>query len=402
MADPSEERWRSFSQHLGQALELPESERGPWLKALAASQPDLAAEIERKLRARERHGFRQFLSESLFPAAHAGGSLLGQIVGGYRIESDIGRTGLGGVWRARAMQEKTESLVAIRFVDTYGLGRAQEQHFGGVDRLLLRLDHPNIARLIDVGLAEDSRPYLVSEYVEGDCIDEYCARRHLGIRARVALFRSVLSAVGYAHNRLIIHRDLKPSNMLVTRDGVVKVLEYAVARLLHEQPAAAATQAYALTLSPQYAAPEQLLGRPLSAATDVYALGLVLYGLLTGQHPVPSAGRSSAEIIQAMLHESPARASSAAQEASRQRELRGDLDSILAKALAKDPTQRYASVQMLDEDLKRYLLHEPVRAHASGVMYRAKIPAPASRSYDGMVRASKALSGNDAAAGAKQ
>jgi eukaryotic-like serine/threonine-protein kinase len=372
MPDRSEERWRSFSQHLGQALELPDSERGPWLQALAASDPELAADIERKLRARDRHGFKQFLSESLFPPGDAARSLLGQMVGPYRIEADIGRGAAGSVWRARAMKADTAGLVAIRFVDAYALGRTGEGHFRGKDRSVPRVDHPNIAGVIDVGLFNDSQPYLVTRYVEGESIDAYCERRSLGIRDRVMLFRTVLAAVGYAHSLLLIHRDLKPSNILVTHDGVVKVLEYGLATLLREYPAAAATQTYALTQSPRYAAPEQLLGQPLSAATDVYALALVLYVLLTGQHPIAAQHRSSADLIQAVLHELPARASLVTDQASRRRALRGDLDSILGRALAKDPAQRYPSVQALADDLARHLADEPVQAGAGGLVYRAR------------------------------
>jgi serine/threonine protein kinase len=372
MPDPSEERWRSFSQHLGQALELPDPERGSWLQALAASDPDLAADIERKLRARDRHGFKEFLSESLFPPGDAARSLLGQMVGPYRIEADIGRGAPGSVWRARAEKADTAGLVAIRFVDTYALGRAGEGHFRGEDRSVPRVDHPNIAGVIDVGLLNDSHPYLVTQYVEGESIDEYCERRSLGIRDRVMLFRTVLVAVAYAHSHLLIHRDLKPSNILVTHDGVVKVLEYGVATLLREHRAAAATQTYALTQSPRYAAPEQLLGQPLSAATDVYALALVLYVLLTGRHPIAPQRRSSADLIQAVLHELPARASFVTNEASRRRALQGDLDSILGRALVKDPAQRYPSVQALADDLTRYLADEPVQAGAGGLVYRAR------------------------------
>jgi serine/threonine protein kinase len=371
MRDPSKERWRSFSKNLGQALELPESQRGSWLRALAASEPDLAADIERKLSARHQQGFKEFLSDSLFPTEDPSRSLLGQLVGPYRIESDIGRGGIGSVWRARRTDASTEGLVAITFVDSYGLGGAGTQRFRGEDRLLGCLTHPNIARLIDAGIFNDSQPYLVTDYVEGECIDAYCERLNLGLDDRVALFRTAVAAVGHAHSQRIIHRDLKPGNILVTHDGIVKLLGYGVAKLLKENSAAAATQTYALTLSPQYAAPEQLLGHPVTVATDVYSLGLVLYRLLTGQHPVACEGRSNAELIKSVIDEASPPASTMTAQPVRRRQLQGDLDSILCKALRKDPTQRYASVDALGDDLRRFLVDQPVKARPDTRAYRA-------------------------------
>ena len=195
---------------------------------------------------------------------------------------------MGSVWRARRIDGRYEGTVAIKFVHAYWLGHASEERFRSEGRLLARLDHPNIARLIDAGVFEETQPYLVLEYVEGEPIDEYCQRQQLDVAARVALFQGVLAAVGHAHSHLIIHRDLKPSNILVTRDGAVKLLDFGVAKLLTEESGIALTKTSA-ALTPQYAAPEQLLGQPVTTATDVYALGLVLFLLLTGEHPFPAA-----------------------------------------------------------------------------------------------------------------
>jgi serine/threonine protein kinase len=372
MPDLSKEQWRSFSDHLDRALELPESERKPWLAALASTHPEIAAEIERALALRDRKGYAEFLSDSPYPSAPiAGATLIGRRVGPYLIESEIGRGGMGSVWRARRADGRFEGTVAIKFVHAYWLGRDGEQRFRSEGRMLGRLDHPNIARLIDAGVIDDSQPYLVLEYVEGEPIDAYCDRLELGLEARVALFQGMLAAVGHAHSHLIIHRDLKPANVFVTREGMVKLLDFGIAKLLTQDGDAALTQTSAQALTPQYAAPEQLLGLPVTTATDVYALGLVLYVLLTGAHPLGGSARSTPELIQAVVKEEAPRPSMAAgAPISRRRALEGDLDTIIGKALKKDPAERYASVGAFAEDLRRFLAHEPISARPDTVPYR--------------------------------
>jgi serine/threonine protein kinase len=372
MPNLSEEQWRSFSDYLDRALELPESERSPWLAELASTHPDIAAEIEKMLAVRDRNGYAEFLSGSPYPNAPiAGATLIGRHVGPYIIESEIGRGGMGSVWRARRADGRFEGTVAIKFVHAYGLGRAGEERFRSEGRMLGRLDHPNIARLIDAGVLDDSQPYLVLEYVAGEPIDAYCDRLDLGLEARVALFQGVLAAVGHAHSHLIIHRDLKPANIFVTREGAVKLLDFGIAKLLTQDGAATLTQTSAQALTPQYAAPEQLLGHAVTTATDVYALGLVLYVLLTGAHPLGGGARSTPELVQAVVKEEVPRPSTVASgPISRRRALEGDLDTILGKALKKDSAERYASVGAFAEDLRRFLSHEPISARADTVPYR--------------------------------
>jgi len=372
MPNLSEEQWRVFSDYLDRALELPEPERGPWLAELASTHPEVAAEIEQALAARHRKEFGEFLSDSPFPGAPAAGAtFIGRRIGPYLIESEIGHGGMGSVWRARRVDERFEGTVAIKFVHAYWLGRDGEQRFRSEGRMLGRLDHPNIARLIDAGVIDDSQPYLVLEYVEGEPIDSYCDRLELGVEARVALFQGVLAAVGHAHSHLIIHRDLKPANVFVTREGTVKLLDFGIAKLLTQDGDTALTQTNTQALTPQYAAPEQLLGQPVTTATDVYALGLVLYVLLTGAHPLGNSARSTPELIHAVVKEEALRPSLAANAPiSRRRALEGDLDTILGKALKKDPAERYASVAAFAEDLRRYLSHEPISARPDTVPYR--------------------------------
>jgi serine/threonine protein kinase len=372
MPDLSEEQWRLFSDYLERALELVESERASWLAELASTHPEIAVKIEESLAARERKEFGDFLVAPPFSnAPTANATLIGRRVGPYLIESEIGRGGMGSVWRARRVDGRFEGTVAIKFVHAYWLGRAGEERFRSEGRLLGRLDHPNIARLIDAGVIDDSQPYLVLEYVEGEPIDAYCDRLHLGVEARVALFQGVLAAVGHAHSHLIIHRDLKPANVFVTHEGAVKLLDFGIAKLLTQEGDTALTQTSAHALTPQYAAPEQLLGRPVTTATDVYALGLVLYVVLTGVHPLGSGARSTPELMNAVLNEETPRPSMVASGAiATRRALEGDLDTILGKALKKDPAERYASVGAFAEDLRRLLAHEPISARPDTVPYR--------------------------------
>jgi len=368
----SDEQWRLFSESLGEALELPEARRAAWLAVLAAEHPAVAAELERALAARARAGFADFLRESVLPATELPAtSLAGRRVGPYLIEAQIGHGGMGSVWRARRTDGRFEGVVAIKLVHAHWLGRAGEERFRIEGRLLAQLDHPNIARLIDAGVMEGAQPYLVLEFVEGEPIDVYCDRLGLEVRARVALFQGVLAAVGHAHGHLIIHRDLKPANILVTREGSVKLLDFGVAKLVTPEQLATHTQTVAPALTPQYAAPEQLLGQPVTTATDVYALGLVLYLLLTGAHPVPGDGGSSAALVHAVVTQEPPRPSAVVgSRPAARRALAGDLDNIVGKALRKDPLARYPSVGAFSEDLRRFLADEPVLARPDTVSYR--------------------------------
>jgi serine/threonine protein kinase len=374
MPDVFNERWQSLSEHLDQVLNLEDRDRAEWLAALARRDPDMAALLSRMLAARERDGFAGFLAEAVaLPAEElAATTLVGRHVGPYIVEAELGRGGMGSVWRARRADGRYEGNVAIKFVHAVWIGRAGEQRFRTEGTLLGRLDHPNIGRLIDAGILDTTQPYLVLEYVEGEPIDAYCDRHNLTVDARVRLFLSVLAAVAHAHSHLIVHRDIKPANIFVTREGAVKLLDFGIAKLLQDDSGSAAlTQSSATALTPQYAAPEQLLGRPITTATDVYALGLVLYVLLTGAHPFALESRASAELMRVTVTEEPPRASTIASIATtRRRLLVGDLDNILAKALKKDPSERYASAGAFADDLHRYLAHSPVTARPDTVTYR--------------------------------
>ena len=369
-----DERWQLLSRLLDEAMDMSEEERAPWLRTLRNEDPEMAATVERALADRQSEGFASFLEgpSPISDESIESATLVGHHIGPYVIDAQAGRGGMGSVWRAHRADGRYEGTVAIKFVHAMWIGKAGEQRFRFEGRALARLNHPNIARLLDAGVAEGSQPYLVLEYVEGEPIDAYCERMGLDVRARVRLFQDVLRAVAHAHGNLIVHRDIKPANVFVKSDGTVKLLDFGIAKLIDDDSEAAQlTRASAIALTPQYAAPEQLLGEPVSTATDVYALGLLLYLLLSGEHPVPEGTRSSAALVQAVLTEEPPPASSVAKiEVVPARSLEGDLDNILHKAIKKNPAERYASAQAFADDLQRFLSDEPVQARSDTAYYR--------------------------------
>jgi eukaryotic-like serine/threonine-protein kinase len=373
MADATKARWQRLSELLDQALGFADpDQRSHWLAALEQQDADMAAQVARMLAAQARQGYSAFLAAPLSIAgALPPGSLAGRAAGPYVLEAEIGRGGMGSVWRARRADGRVTGFVAIKFLHAAWLGRDGETRFRQEGNLLARLDHPNIARLIDAGILDDIYPYLVIEYVDGLPIDEYCAREHLGFEARLQLFQAALSAVAHAHSHLIVHRDIKPSNIFVTFGGVIKLLDFGIAKLLDDgDDSAPRTKTSVRALTPQYAAPEQLLGQPVTTQTDVYALGLVLYLLLTGRHATSQDAQGAAHLVRAILDQDPPRASTAAEDLGRRRALAGDLDNILAKALKNAPQERYSNVPAFSDDLRRFLAHEPVTAGPDTVRYR--------------------------------
>ena len=374
MPTQPDDRWRSLSHHLDLVLDLPEAQRAAWIKSLAEQDPELAAELAETLAATDRDGFTQFL-EGAPPLAleeTAAATLVGQQIGPYVIDAEIGHGGMGSVWKAHRADGLFEGLVAVKFVHTAWIGGAGEQRFRIEGNLLARLDHPNIARIIDAGVLAGTQPFLILEYVEGEPIDSYCAREALDLEARIRLFLDVLAAVAHAHTHLIVHRDIKPGNIFVSLGGVVKLLDFGIAKLLQTDTGIAApTQSLGAPFTPRYAAPEQILGKQVTTATDVYSLGLVLYVLLTGAHPVVGDDLSNADLMRAVITDEPARASAVGSVPTiSRRALEGDLDNILRKALKKDPNERYESVGALAADLRRYLNHEPVLAQPDSISYR--------------------------------
>ncbi|NNF27088.1 MAG: serine/threonine protein kinase, partial [Gemmatimonadetes bacterium] len=305
-------------------------------------------------------------------------------IGGYEILGRLGQGGMGTVYLARRGDDGLDRNVALKVVGRTGEEPARAR-FRAEQRILSRLEHPNVARLYEAGIDERGVPFFVMEYVDGVPIDQFADREGLTIEQRVGLIRQLTDALAYAHRNLIVHRDVKPSNTLVTDEGVLKLLDFGVAKLLTPEPGAAGdalTRPGAALLTPEYASPEQIRGEPVTTAADVYAAGVLLYELLTGVRPYEFTSRSPVHIEEVVSGTQPKRPSAAvtgagasAAEARRSvpsrlaRALSGDLDWILLKALRKEPEARYGSVQALSEDLDRYLRGEPVLARRPTLWY---------------------------------
>ncbi|MEP7245841.1 MAG: serine/threonine-protein kinase, partial [Gammaproteobacteria bacterium] len=290
-------RWKKLSPFLDEVLEREGEERVGWIEALRDDHADVAQDLQSLLGGLQSFDDRGFLQSNPFSALLNEPSLEGQTLGAYTLESLLGRGGMGTVWLARRHDGHFEGKVAVKLLNLalLGLDGGQER-FRREGRVLGRLAHPNIARILDAGVTPTGQLYLVLEYVEGSDIERYCNERSLTTESRIQLFLHVLEAVGHAHANLIVHRDIKPSNIYVTHQGVVKLLDFGVAKLLESDDKELATQLtregmHALT--PQYAAPEQLLDAPITVATDVYALGVLLYVLLSGQHPTSKKSSST-------------------------------------------------------------------------------------------------------------
>jgi eukaryotic-like serine/threonine-protein kinase len=362
-------QWLRISPLLDELLDADDARQAQQLTQIGARDPDLAAHLVRLLARRTEVMSGQFLEEAA-PASMDRRANEGRTVGSYTLQCLLGSGGMGDVWLARRSGGHCEGHAAIKFLNSAWLGRGGEERFRREGVALARLSHPNVAQLIDAG-TDRGQPYLVLEYVEGQPIDEWCDAASLTINERLGLFCEVLAAVVHAHDRLILHQDLKPSNILVTLQGRVKLLDFGVAKLLDDPRAAAvvsgSTQTAARMFTPDYAAPEQVRGGEVTTATDVYTLGILLHQLLVGEHPT-ARDDNPLERLQAVVEREPLRMSEAVLHGSAQaavlrrstpaqlaRELRGDLDRIVAKALQKEPSARYPTAAALDDDIRRYM-----------------------------------------------
>ncbi|KAF1689350.1 serine/threonine-protein kinase [Pseudoxanthomonas koreensis] len=372
-------RWQRLSPLLDALLDLPAADRAGELQRLRDEDPDLASELE-VLLASEEDG-NDFLHDPLpgtRPASREGSRL-----GPYRLERLLGEGGMGQVWLAERADGLYRRELALKLLRPGYADPNLRLRFSREREILARLQHPNIARLLDAGIGEGDQPYLVLEYVEGVPLTEYCNSHALPVEARLRLFLQVCAAVSHAHANLIVHRDLKPSNMLVTADRDVQLLDFGIAKLLDRdgsETAHARTEVRAFTL--HYAAPEQVRGEPVSTLTDVYSLGVVLYELLAGDKPYRLRRQSDAEWERAILEVSPPRPSVAVQRLAEvgqleavharrlARRLRGDLDNIVLKALSKVPARRYSSAEALARDIGRHLEGRPVEARPPRIGYQ--------------------------------
>ena len=385
MSALSPDQWQKVSPYLDHALSLPEEERACWLADFRAKSSDLGGLLEKLLDEHRELSQEHFL-ENQPPRPAGEPSVIGETLGPYKLLSRIGEGGMGSVWLAERHDGRFERRVAIKFLHFAVASSASAERFKREGRILGQLAHPHIAELIDAGVTHKGEPYLVLEYVEGKQIDEYCDERALGVDARIQLFLNVLSAMAHAHANLVVHRDIKPSNVLVSNEGDVKLLDFGIAKLLADDTSAAAVTLLTLeggsAMTPQFAAPEQLMGGAITTATDVFALGTLLYLLLTGQHPAGPGPHSPADMVKSITETEVRLASQAVALASNstgkygstpeklQRQLQGDLDTIIAKSLKKRPEERYGSVAALGDDLQRYLKHEPISARPDKISYR--------------------------------
>lgn len=356
----STEHWEQVEAMLGAILDVPSKERPALLATLSADDPGLRTEVQSLLDAHGRAGNFLENSASAFAASHMMHTddaadltqARGTVVGRYRLLEEIGRGGMGAVWLAERADGQFDQRVALKLVKR---GMDTDEilaRFIRERQILARLEHPNIARLLDGGVSEDGRPYFAMEYVPGVSITAYCDRRSASVEERLRLFVPVCRAIDYAHRNLIVHRDLKPSNVVVGDDGQVKLLDFGIAKLLGDDEGQGHhTGGAGRMMTPEYASPEQVAGLRITTASDVYQLGALLYELLTGSRPHPGDRITPPERIQ--------------------RRLRGDLNAIVLTAMRDEPEQRFPTAAAIADDIERHLALEPIRFGSNSFSYRA-------------------------------
>ena len=391
-------RWQRIQTLFEQLADLAEPARSAQLAERCADDPEVRASVESLIRRDQRR--EDPLLEAVGAAAESlledhRDRLIGTRVGSYRIASILGHGGMSTVYRGERDDSQYQQTVAIKVLQHAVLHPRMRSRLHSERHILATLDHPSIARLIDSGELEDGTPYLVMDYVDGESIDAYCDGRTLFVRERLELFIEVCAAVHYAHRNLVVHRDIKASNIYVTSDGVPKLLDFGVAKLLAPESLShtlAVTRLQERILTPENAAPEQVLGRSITTATDIYALGVLLYQLLSGRSPYRLLSYSQLQLERAICMDDPARPShivvskirgesnsdrsriSDRRGLSPQRlraRLSGDLDAIVAMAMRKEPDRRYPSVEALADDLRRHLQGKPVRARQGDWRYNS-------------------------------
>ena len=401
MKEMSPGRWERVEEFYDEAMELPREERDRFLDEACGEDLELRRDVARLLAAGDEAG--SFLEadapapvaalrDALHRTPAPGSDLVGRHVGPYRMERPIGRGGMGQVFLAVRDDDVFMRWVAVKVIRR-GMDSEEILHrFRTEQRILASLAHPNIARLLDGGVTEDGLSYLVMEYVDGQTITEWCRSQNPTLTKRLEVFRTICSAVHYAHQNLVVHRDLKPTNILVTADHNPVLLDFGIAKVLnpnlpgYQVPM---TRTELRVMTPEYASPEQMRGLSVTTASDVYQLGVLLYELLTGVRPLETEGRTRAEIEKLVLEREPEKPSTALSRSTRtglptqegaeaaggltrlRKMLSGDLDRIVLMALRKEPSRRYQSADQLKEDIRRYLAGLPVQAQADTWGYRA-------------------------------
>jgi eukaryotic-like serine/threonine-protein kinase len=401
------DRWQQIDQILQEALDRDARERAAFLETACAGDRSLLGEVESLIKAHDEA--RSFIEAPLFEdatkifAERKDVSSKDRLIGPYKIIREIGHGGMGTVFLASRADDQYRKAVAIKLIRRGMDTDSILSRFRHERQILASLDHPNIARLLEGGTTEDGLPYFVMEYIEGQTIDQYCDAHRLVTADRLKLFRTVCSAVHYAHQNLIVHRDIKPTNILVTSEGAPKLLDFGIAKLLKPEMYAetiAPTETMVRPMTPDYASPEQVRGQPITTASDVYSLGVLLYELLTGHRPYRLSGSHLNEIERVICEQEPEKPSTAisrtvdisssdvatkitltpesvsktrdGQPDRLRRKLAGDLDNIVLMAMRKEPLRRYASVEQFSEDIRRHLEGLPVIARKDTFGYRAE------------------------------
>ena len=393
--------WSRVDEHFHRLLDLPAEKRSHELQVLREREPSLADEVKNMLDAHYNSG--TFLETGLMDELS---EMAGKIIGPWRIVHELGRGGMSTVYLAERADGSFERKVAVKFLHGFMPGTTMRSRLIAEQQILARLEHPNIARLLDAGITDEGRPFFILEYVDGYPITEYCDRNGLDLHARIKLLEQVCEAVHYAHQRLIIHRDLKPSNIMVTKEGTVKLLDFGIAKIMTQDAddQQLITQTGFSVMTPEYASPEQIRCDNITTSTDGYTLGLLLCELLTGMLPYDVKRKSPLEIGRVITDTVPGKPSTLLRLARNDatangktgagngkpapgnhnshpgirghspqwiRKLKGDLDNIVLKALRKEPERRYGSVQELLQDLRNYQLNLPVSARRETFSYTA-------------------------------
>ena len=398
LPDPTSSRWQKIKELFGEALELDAAARNAFLDQACDGDQFLRSEVNSLL-------------ESCGPATRSDPKgttpeqdrMIGRRLGAYEILKLVGSGGMAAVYLAIRADDQYRKRVAIKLIHPGLEKQAVCRRFRSERQTLAALDHPNIVKLLDGGTTGEGLPYLVMDYVEGQSIDDYCDRHKLSIEERLNLFRTVCGAVQHAHQSQVVHRDLKPSNIIVTAEGIPKLLDFGIAKLLSPEfsaESAVLTQTGMHQMTPAYASPEQVRGESITYASDIYSLGVLLYELLTGHRPYRFKGYTPAELERVICETEAERPSTAVtrvenyhspegssahlitpqsvsqtrgvQPEKLRRRLRGDLDNIVLKALHKEPKRRYGSAQEFSEDIQRHLEYRPVRARSSTLQYRTR------------------------------
>ncbi len=369
---PDPARWRLLESLFYQASDMDQRDRAIFLDHACGDDVALRREVQSLLEFSGNTG--RLIEQPLEQAARAWSTTASRI-GPWKILEPLGDGGMGSVYLACRADEVYQQRVAIKLMRADLVrNRAMLSRFKRERQILAHLNHPNIARLFDGGVSSEGLPYLVMEYVEGLPIHEYCSKNKLHLTAILELFRTVCSAVEYAHQRFVIHRDLKPANILVTSGGVAKLLDFGIARLLDpelEDHENAQTRASERLMTPEYASPEQVRGEAITTASDVYSMGVLLYELLAGVRPFKPKTDSPLEIALAICEQTPPEPSAVSKDAARSRQLKGDLDRIVMMAIRKEPERRYASMAQFGADISAYLGGYPLQARTDTWGYRA-------------------------------